>query len=57
MKAENLKLAKELLPQIEKMIEEFIHENLDPNLDDIDDMVEQADDILTYIKEKLNVRI
>ena len=52
--AENLKLAKELLPQIEKMIEEFVNENLDhSNLDDMDDMVEQQEDILIYVKENL----
>ena len=54
MKAENLKLAKELLPQIEKMIEEFVNENLDhSNIGDMDDMVEQAEDILIYVKENL----
>ena len=53
MKAENLKLAKELLPQIEKMIEEFVNENLDPNLDDMDDLATQQEDILIYVKENL----
>ena len=52
--AENLKLAKELLPQIEKMIEEFVNENLDhPNLDDMDDLAVQQEDILIYVKENL----
>ena len=54
MKAENLKLAKELLPQIEKMIEEFVNENLDhSNIDDMDDLLVQQEDILIYVKENL----
>ena len=54
MKAENLKLAKELLPQIEKMIEEFVNENLDhSNIGDMDDLLVQQEDILIYVKENL----
>lgn len=53
MKAENLKLAKALLPQAEEILYEFVRENLDPNLDDMDDMVEQQEDILIYVKENL----
>ena len=52
--AENLKLAKELLPQIEKMIEEFVNENLDhSNIGDMDDLLVQQEDILIYVKENL----
>ena len=52
--SKNLKLAKELLPQIEKMIEEFVNENLDhSNIGDMDDLAAQREDILIYVKENL----
>ena len=52
--SKNLKLAEELLPQIEKMIEEFVNENLDhSNIGDMDDLATQQEDILIYVKENL----
>ena len=53
--SKNLKLAEELLPQIEKMIEEFVNENLDHSnsAGDMDDLAAQQEDILIYVKENL----
>ncbi|ATV46424.1 hypothetical protein [Lake Baikal phage Baikal-20-5m-C28] len=64
--SKNLKLAAELLPQIEKMIEEFVNENLDhSNIGDVgelyhldrvihdNDLAAQREDILIYVKENL----
>ena len=48
--SKNLKLAEELLPQIENMITEFVNENLDHSKDDV---MQQQEDILIYVKENL----
>ena len=51
-KQKNLKLATELVSQVEEVIDDFVRENLDMNLD-MDDLVEQHNDITDYIVRNL----